>query len=130
MVKKTCIVMAAAAAFAVAGCAGTEVQDKESMLSAANFTMKKATTPAQLANLKAMTQNQIVVHVKNGKNVYVYADAAQCQCVYVGNEAAYQNYQQMRIAKNIADEQLMAAQMNQDAMMDWGAWGPWGPGLY
>jgi hypothetical protein len=92
--------------------------------------MKKATTPAQLANLKAMPQNQIVVHVKNGNNVYVYADAAQCQCVYVGNEAAYQNYQQIRIAKNIANEQLMAAQMNQDAMMDWGAWGPWGPGLY
>jgi hypothetical protein len=127
-VKKSCIVVAAA--LAVAGCAGVGVQDKESMLSAANFTMKKATTPAQLANLKAMPQNQIVVHVKNGNNVYVYADAAQCQCVYVGNEAAYQNYQQIRIAKNIANEQLMAAQMNQDAMMDWGAWGPWGPGLY
>lgn len=128
--KKSCIVVAAAAALAVAGCAGVGVQDKESMLSAANFTMKKATTPAQLANLKAMPQNQIVVYVKNGNNVYVYADAAQCQCVYVGNEAAYQNYQQIRIAKNIANEQLMAAQMNQDAMMDWGAWGPWGPGLY
>ena len=60
------------------------------------------------------------------------ADAAQCQCVYIGNEASYQNYQQIRIAKNIADEQQASAEMNQEAMMDWNAWGPgpWMPGFY
>ncbi len=114
----------------LAACASIGAQDTENTLAAAQFNMKVATTPAQLANLKAMPQNTLTLHVKNGKNFYVYADAAGCQCVYVGNEAAYQNYQQLRIAKNIASEQVMAAQMNQDAMMDWGAWGPWGPRLY
>ena len=108
----------------LSGCASLGAQDTENMLAAAQFTMKKATTPAQLTNLKSLPQNTISVHVKNGKNFYVYADAAQCQCVYIGNEAAYQNFQQIKIAKNIASDQLMAAEMNQQAMMDWGAWGP------
>ncbi len=119
-----------AVALTLSACASIGAQDTENMLAAAQFNMKVADTPAKLANLKAMPQNRVVLHMKNGKNFYVYADAAGCQCVYVGNEAAFQNYQQMRIAKNIASEQLMAAEMNQQAMMDWGAWGPWGPGYY
>ncbi|MGJ0506059.1 MAG: hypothetical protein ACR652_02775 [Methylocystis sp.] len=120
----------AALTLGLSSCASIGAQDTENMLAAAQFTMKPADTPAKLANLKAMQQYKLVPHVKNGKNFYVYADAAGCQCVYVGNDAAYQNYQQMRIARNIANEQLMAAEMNQQAMMDWGAWGPWGPGFY
>lgn len=115
---------------ALSGCASLGARDTEDMLAAAQFSMKPATTPAQLANLKSMPQNQIITQVKNGKVVYVYADAAGCQCLYVGNEASYQNFQQIKIAKNIASDQLMAAEMNQQASMDWGAWGPMGPGFY
>jgi hypothetical protein len=114
----------------LSGCASLGAQDTENMLSAAQFSMKPATTPAQLANLKTLPQNRIITQVKNGKVVYVYADAAGCQCLYVGNEASYQNFQQIKIAKNIASDQLMAAEMNQQASLDWGAWGPWGPGFY
>lgn len=115
---------------ALSGCASLGAQDTENMLSAAQFSMKPATTPAQIANLKSLPQNKIITQVKNGKVVYVYADAAGCQCLYVGNEASYQNFQQIKIAKNIASDQLMAAEMNQQASMDWGAWGPMGPGFY
>lgn len=114
----------------LSACASIGAQDTENMLAAAGFSMKNADTPAKLANLKTMPQNKVFVQTQKGKNYYVYADAAQCQCLYVGNETAYQNYQQIRIQKNIASEQLMAAEMNQEAMMDWGAWGPWGPGFY
>jgi len=124
------ISLPAVVCLALSGCASLGAQDTENMLSAAQFSMKPATTPAQLANLKSLPQNRIITQVKNGKAVYVYADAAGCQCLYVGNEASYQNFQQIKIAKNIASEQLMAAEMNQQASMDWGAWGPWGPGLY
>ncbi len=120
----------AASLLGLSACASIGAQDTEDMLAAAQFTMRKADTPAKHAKLKAMTQNQIMAHTKNGKNFYVYADAAQCQCLYVGTEANYQQYQQIRIAKNIAQDQLAAAEMNQAAMMDWGAWGPWGPGFY
>lgn len=128
--RKSWALVAAALSLGVSACASIGAQDKENMLAAAQFTMKPADTPAKLANLKAMPQYQLVPHVKNGKNYYVFADAAGCQCLYVGDESAYQAYQQMRIQQNIASEQLMAAEMNQQAMMDWGAWGPWGPGFY
>ena len=132
MVKKHIIMLVAVLAAALSGCASVDAADTESMLAAAQFTMKKADTPTRLAKLKALTQNKITVHTKNGTNFYIYADAAQCQCVYIGNEASYQKYQQIRIAKNIADEQQATAEMNQDAMMDWNAWGPgpWEPGYY
>jgi len=128
--KQHRLVLTATLALGLSACASIGAQDTEDMLAAAQFSMKKADTPQKLANLKAMPQYRITTQVRNGKNVYVYADAAGCQCLYVGDDAAFQNYQQMRIAKNIADEQVMAAEMNQEAMMDWGAWGPMGPGFY
>ncbi|QGM47986.1 hypothetical protein H2LOC_007375 [Methylocystis heyeri] len=99
-------------------------------MAAAQFARKQADTPAKLAKLKALPQNKVTLVVKNGKNYYIYADAAQCQCLYIGKEANYQQYQQIRIAQNIADEQQAAAAMNQEAAMDWDSWGPWGPGFF
>ena len=111
-------------------CASMGAENTEDTLSAAGFQMKMADTPQKLALLKAMTQNKIMVHVKNGVNYYLYADATGCHCLYGGVEANYQRYQQLRIAQNVADEQEAAAEMNQSAMMNWGGWGGWGPGFY
>ena len=53
---------------------------------------------------------------------------------YVGGPKQYQAYQQMRLAKQISNQNLEAAEMNQAASMNWGAWGGWGgvggPGWY
>jgi hypothetical protein len=64
------------------------------------------------------------VHEKNGINYYVYADATTCQCIYIGQDANYQNYQQLQTQKNIAQEQQMTAEMNENAAMNWDVWGP------
>jgi hypothetical protein len=114
----------------LSACASMGAENTEDTLSASGFQMKVADTPQKMALLQAMTQNKIMVHAKNGVNYYLYADAAGCHCLYGGVEANYQRYQQLRIAQNIADEQVAAAEMNQSAMMNWGGWGPWGPGLY
>ena len=114
----------------LAGCASLGDPQTESTLSAANFTMKLADTPAKLAKLKALPQNRLVALNRNGKTYFVYADAVGCQCVYIGNQAAYQQYQQMRVAQNLAAEQVAAAEMNQEAMMDWDAFGPYQPGFF
>jgi hypothetical protein len=58
-----------------------------------------------------------------GKQFYVQPDAPNNQA-YVGTPAEYQTYQQLRLARQLSNENLMAAQMNQDAMDPWGAWGP------
>jgi hypothetical protein len=95
-----------------------EAEDTEQLLAAAGFHMKEATTPAQLANLQAMTQRKIVIQDQDGESRYVYADAEDCKCVYVGNERNYDEYQRLSLKEEIAEENL-------DASMDWGMWGPW-----
>ena len=58
-----------------------------------------------------------------GHNIYIYADAAGCGCAFIGNDAAYQQYQQIRAANNIAQMQETTAILNQEAAMDWGGAG-------
>lgn len=99
----------------------------EQMLSAAGFQMKQAQTPEQLANLQDLPQRKLIPHTQDGQVMYVYADATTCQCVYVGTENHYQQYQKMAYEQSLADEREMTAEMNREASMNWGAWGPWGP---
>jgi hypothetical protein len=95
-----------------------EAQDTEQLLAAAGFHMQEAATPDQLANLQAMTQRQVVIHHQDGRLRYVYADAEDCKCVYVGNERNYDRYQRLSLKEEIAEE-------NMDASLDWDMWGPW-----
>jgi hypothetical protein len=95
-----------------------EAQSTEQVLAAAGFHMKEATTPQQVANLKALTQRKLVIHDQNGQTRYVYADADGCKCVYVGSEKNYDEFQKLSIKQEIAQDNL-------DASMDWGMWGPW-----
>jgi hypothetical protein len=109
------------------GCAAMERQDArktESVLSAAGFQMRPADTPDRLAHLKTLTPLKLVPHMKDGRLLYAYADPKNCRCLFVGDEAAYQRYHQLALQQQIAQEQLMTAQMNETAAMNWGLWGP------
>lgn len=112
------------------GCAAierSETLDTERVLSAAGFHMKFADSADQQTNVGAMTQRTLVPHERDGEVYYVYADSKFCQCVYVGDESAYERYQRLALRKRLAEDRLQAAQMNEDAAMNWGAWGAWGP---
>lgn len=114
----------------VAGCMTMGAQEKEGQLSAAGFVRVPADTPARVAKLQALPQNTIVYAQRKRGNFYIYADAAGCNCAFVGNAAAYQQYQQLRAANNIAQMQEQTAILNADAAADWGgAWGPYVPGI-
>jgi uncharacterized membrane protein len=124
------IILFAISMFVFSGCAALQNRQaiaNERLLSAAGFQMKLADTPEKIAHVKTLTQRALVPHERDGKTYYVYADANACQCIYVGTEEAYQRYQNLALQKQIAEERLTAAQMNEDAAMDWGMWGPWGP---
>jgi len=111
-------------------CAAIQNRDAieiERLLAASGFQMRSADSPQKLNHLKSMTQRKLVLHQHDDKIYCVYADATSCQCLYVGNEKAYQRYQKLAIEKNIAENQRMAAEMNENAAMNWGMWGPWGP---
>jgi hypothetical protein len=108
---------------AVAGCT-QPVQNKEDLLAAAGFTLVPANTPQRQASLSALPPHKFVHQIRKNLMVFTYADPTICDCLYVGNQAAYDRYRQDVFEKHIANEQQMTAQMNE---MDWG---PWGPGWY
>ena len=114
----------------IAGCATTQtasIEDKRAMLVAAGFKTVTPKNAAQQQKLQTLKTGQVAQVQKNGKTYYVVADPSQ-NVVYVGGPTQYQNYQQLRAQKQLADENLETAELYQDASMNWGAWGGWGLG--
>lgn len=85
-----------------------------------------ADTPKKQELLKSIPAGQLSLITWKGKTFYVQPDVPNSQA-YVGTPAEYQTYQQLRLAKQMSNDNLMAAQMNEDAMTNWGVWGP---GMY
>lgn len=116
------------AGLAIGGCASIRARQTaqtEQILSAAGFVMRSADTPDRLAELQKVQPRKVVRYVRDGQTQYVYADPYTCRCLYEGNEQQYQKYQALSLQKKIADEQLGAAEANQDASLNWGLSGPW-----
>ena len=118
----------ACAVVALGGCATIQrhaTLDTEQVLAAAGFVMKLGDTPEKLANLQALKPRTLVPQERGGHLYYVYADPEACRCLYVGTESQYQEYQRLVLAQRRADEELMAAQENLNATLNWGIWDPW-----
>jgi len=116
-----------------AGCAG-DLKEKENLAAAAGFKVITPTKPEQAAILKSLPANKVTQVKQDGKVYYVLPDLANNQA-WVGGPKQYQSYQQLRLARQISNDNLEAAAMNQQASMNWGAWGGWGvwgpgPGWY
>ena len=112
------------------GCASMFAADKERQLSAAGFQMKMADTADKESHLASLKQNKLFPAQRQGRVVYVYADAKGCNCMYVGSEADYQRYQRMAMVKREVDEQREAAEDLDDASMQWDTWGTWNRPIY
>jgi len=54
--------------------------------------VKYATTPEKAAILRSLPPDKLVKRTKDGRVYYVYADAARCNCAYVGTPEAYAAY--------------------------------------
>jgi len=113
-------------------CAYTQrhkAQQIEPMLSAAGFKMKLADTPEKLAKLRAVPQLKLKPLQRDGKLYYAYVDAAGCRCTYLGDQAAYQNYQILLQQQRNARDDTRAANVNDDAAIvgDDSLWESWGP---
>ena len=113
-------------AILLAGCAAIERQDAEGteqLLSAAGFNIKPADTPEKLASLQVMKQHKVVRReLSNGQLRFLYADAAVCRCLYVGDAQAYQQYQKLALQQ---EDALMDQQAALDNSLDnWWAYDP------
>ena len=119
--------LAAVAALALTGCSyfrKQEADQTEAALAAAGFKVKPADSAKREANLALFPTRKVVARIREGQLTYFYADPDFCKCLYYGNAQAYSRYQQLAIQRQIAQEQIEAAEMNEDAAMDWGMWGP------
>jgi hypothetical protein len=119
-------------AFAVSGCATIEkdqVTEVEQMLAASGFEQKLADTPEKMAHLQSLPQLDITGHKDGDQPRFVYADATYCQCLYVGDQAAYKRYQVYARKNSKMDQQRQQTMWNHTNRMRWDMWGPYGGGL-
>jgi hypothetical protein len=115
--------LAFAAAFiaSIVGC--THAPQTESLLSAAGFNIVTATTPKQQKHLATLPPYKMIRIQRNGKARYVYADPAQ-KLIFVGGLFEYDRYRDLRLAKNLAAEDLQDAKFNAERAAEWDVWGP------
>jgi hypothetical protein len=89
------VILAPGVFLAFAGCAGPPVNktlQAEEVLVAAGFQLKMADTPAKLDRISRIPQKQVVWAMIKDREVYLWADAAGCQCYYAGTR---KNYEQL-----------------------------------
>ena len=129
MGKKTFLSTLLLPSFLLAGC--NSLGKKEGLLAAAGFRTVVPATPDQTAKLKAAPQGRILTIRRNGKTLFVFADARRNHLL-IGTQREYRSYQQLRLEKQLTGEKLAAAALNADANIDWNDWGGleapyWGP---
>ena len=110
---------------ALAASCASELKEKENLAVAAGFKVITPVKPDQVALLPTLPKDKVTQVNYQGKTYYVLPDLKNNQA-YVGGPTEYQAYRQLRLAKQISDDNLAAAQMNQMSSMNWGAWGGWG----
>jgi hypothetical protein len=107
-----------AGAILMAGCAGMGSSNTESLLTAAGFRARTPQTPKQQQIYAALPPYTVQRATVNGKVFYVYKDE-KAGVAYVGREQEYQRYQQLALQQQIAQNQIAAAEMDQQAALDW-----------
>jgi len=107
------------------GCA-SEQANKENLAVAAGFKVITPKDAAQTSILQSLPEGKVTRINYKGHTLYVLPDVKNNQA-YVGRAEEYQAYQQLRLAQNMSNQNLEAAQMNQMAAnYNWGGWGGWG----
>ena len=108
--KAACLglaLMTAVIGIFLVGCAtapsSSPAKSQDDLLTAAGFTPHVANTPQSLAYLKTLPPQEIVQHRYQGASRYLVCTDQNSRACYVGDEAAYQRYQ------NLANQADMAA---------------------
>ena len=107
----------------VTGCATTHTAQTTDMLTAAGFKLVAADTPEKRELLKELPAGQLSLITWKGKTFYVEPAATPNQA-YVGTVTEYHAYEGLRIARQLRNDQILAAQLNNADMTRWNTWGP------
>ncbi len=110
----------------------THLQQKEKFLTEAGFQSVTPSTPAQISHLHSLPQGHITQVNRNGKTLFLLADAKK-NLLLVGGNAQYERYQHLLYKKEIdpAIANEKAVRLEQSEWEDWGGYyGPMGgPGF-
>ena len=121
-------VLIVVAVLSLAGCASYAeryAQANEQGLQAAGFERRVADTPEKLVSLQALTQRKILVYQRPDRLYFAWPDARFCKCLYVGNEAQYQQYVRLGFEQKLERERLTAAEEREAASLFESSWGSW-----
>ena len=124
--------------FAIPACAGVQQRETvsfEQTLAASGFQMRLADTPDKLAQLEKLPQQRLLTQDEDGTQIFLYADAEGCKCLYIGGQNALDNYRKMVAEQDEADERAEAAAtlpastdpdwLDVDDYADPAGWAPW-----
>jgi hypothetical protein len=100
------VLLAAVLGIALVGCAAAPSsslpRSQDDLLAAAGFTSYMAKTPQSLAYLKTLPPQEIVKHQYEGTNRFLVCTDQNSKACYVGDEAAFQRYQNLANQEDIA----------------------------
>jgi hypothetical protein len=100
------------------GCSETpqqRAQRIEPLLSAAGFHMHQADSPQRQQEMTTLTPLKMRYYFRNGKPHYWFADPYVCNCLYIGDEDAFQRYQQIKLQQQTVQREQEAAELQEDA---------------
>lgn len=104
------------------GCASTQTSTVD-MLTEAGFKLVNADTPKKQELLQSLPADRLSLVTFKGKTFYVQPASTPNQA-YVGTVKEFETYQGLRLAKQMRNDELMAARMSHSRMNEWNAWGP------
>ena len=88
-------------------CASTEVQNTESLLSAAGFSREAPSTPAQLAAYNRTAPYKLERNRTGGEGLYWYADKKK-RVAYIGGDEAYKRYRRLALQQSMIEKEREA----------------------
>lgn len=108
------VLLAAVLGIALLGCAtapsSSPPRSQNDLLTAAGFTSYVAKTPKSLAYLKTLPPQEIVQHRYQGTTRFVVCTDQNSKACYVGDEAAFQRYQNLATQEELAAKKRNVSQ--------------------
>ena len=123
IVRLATVLICIHSALMLQGCAAFDPDDSAAMgqtLMSAGFEAVPAHTPEEIETLEKLDQHVLQPRDKDGKPMFVYADAEDCVCAYWGDKAAFERYQ--TLSQQSAKE---AENKNPYSRIDPWSQGPW-----
>jgi hypothetical protein len=122
---------------ALSGCkspiAQQDLRTMDQLLRPAGFVRRDADTPERRAHIETLEQKTLVGRAEAGGTTWLYADAKDCRCLYVGRDQQYANLQALLAGEEKAQDIAAAthpapdAPTGDDQTTDGGIWDLWGP---